>query len=335
MLQYIADDVWQIVLGYQLLAVAEFGDSLGHSLGLLRRQLQSQLVKVLDNVGLTGILAQCIFTMSAETLRHQVVAIKLVLVVAIGMHTSYLSEDIIAHHRGIRSHGDAAVSFNQSGNIVQAVFLDIGLCPEHILQNHLNTRQRRIAAALAQTIHGNVKTLGTAQYGCQRVAHSQIVVVVGMEIEVRVRITANHLAHILHTLQWVQDTQSIRKQEALDWQFHQLIHHHEEIVTAVAHTTRPVLQIEIYGEILAQSIVDGLLDMSEMLLRRHLELLGAVLVATLRQEVDDMTAAFGNPIHALVVIHESQYLNGIQFTYGLGITANTSDSILFAFRHTC
>ena len=156
-----------------------------------------------------------------------------------------------------------------------------------------------------------MKTLGTAQYGCQRVAHCQIVVVVGMEIEVRVRITANHLTHILHTLQWIQDTQSIRKQEALDWQFHQLVHHHEEIVTAIAHTARPVLQIEIYGEILAQSIVDGLLDMSEMLLRRHLELLGAVLVATLRQEIDDMTAAFGNPIHALVVIHESQYLNGI------------------------
>ena len=71
-----------------------------------------------------------------------------------------------------------------------------------------------------------------------------------------------------------------------------------------------------------------------MFFRRHLELLGAVLVATLRQEVDDVTTAFGNPIHALVVIHESQYLNGIQLTYGLGITANSSDSILFSFRHT-
>ena len=335
MLQHIADDVWQVILGYQLLAVAEFSDTLGHSFGLLRRQLQSQFIEVLDDVSLTGILAQCILTMSAETLRHQVVTIKLVLVVAIGMHTSYLSEDIIAHHRGIRSHGDAAVTFNQSGNIVQAVFLDIGLCPKHILQNHLYARQWRIAAALAQAIHGDMESLGTAQHGCQRVAHSQIVVVVGMEIEVRVRITANHLTHILHTLQWVQDTQSIRKQEALDWQFHQLVHHHEEIVTAVAHTTRPVLQVEIYGETFAQSIIDGLLDMNEMLLRRHLELLGTVLVTTLRQEVDDMTAAFGNPIHTLVVIHESQYLYGIQLTNGLGITANTSDSILFAFRNTC
>ena len=334
MLQHIAHDVWQVVLGYQLLAVAEFGDSLGHSLGLLWSQLQSQLVEVLDDVRLTGILTQCILTMSSETLRHQIVAIKLILIVAIGMYASNLSEDVIAHHRGIRSHGDAAVSFNQSGNIVQTVFLDIGLCLEHILQNHLNTRQWCIAAAFAQTIHGNVKTLGATQYGSQRVAHRQIVVIMGMEVEVRVRITANHLAHVLHTLQWVQDTQSIRKQEALDRQLHQLVHHHEEIVTAVAHTARPVLQIEIYSEILAQSIVDGLLDMIEMLLRRHLELLGAVLVATLRQEVDDVTAAFSNPVHAFVVIHESQYLNGIQLTNGLGITANTSDSILFAFRHT-
>ena len=251
MLQHIAHDVWQVVLSYQLLAVAEFGDSLGHSLGLLRSQLQAQFVKVLYDIRLAGVLAQCILTMSAETLRHQVVAIKLILVVAIGMHASHLGEDVIAHHRCIRSHGDAAVSFYQSGDIVQSVFLDIGLCPEHILQNHLNTRQWCIAAALAQAIHGNMKTLGTTQYGSQRVAHRQIVVVVGMEVEVRVWITANHLSHVLHTLQWVQDTQSIRKQEALDRQLHQLVHHREEIVTAVAHTARPVLQVEIHCEILA------------------------------------------------------------------------------------
>ena len=272
--------------------------------------------------------------MSAETLRYQVVAIKLVLVVTIGMHTSYLGKDVVSYYRSIRSHGNATISFNQSGNIVQTVFLNIGLCLEHVFQNHLNTCQWCIATTLTQTIHGNVKTLGAAQYGSQRVAHRQIVVIMGMEVEVRVRITANHLAHVLHTLQWVQDTQSIRKQEALDRQLHQLVHHREEIVTTVAHSARPVLQVEIYGEILAQGIVDGLLDMSEMLLRRHLELLGAVLVATLRQEVDDVTAAFSNPVYAFVVIHESQHLNGIQLTNGLGITANTSDSILFAFRHT-
>ena len=78
--------------------------------------------------------------MSAETLRHQVIAIKLVLVVAISMYASHLGEDIVSNNRCIRSHGNAAVTFNQSGNIVQSVFLDIGLCFEHVLQNHLNTR---------------------------------------------------------------------------------------------------------------------------------------------------------------------------------------------------
>ena len=331
MLQHIANDIWQVVLGYQFLAVAEFCDSLGYRLGLLRRQFQSQFIEVLHDIRLTRVLTQRILTMSAETLRYQVVAIKLVLVVTIGMHTSYLGKDVVSYYRSIRSHGNATISFNQSGNIVQAVFLNIGLCLEHVFQNHLNTCQWCIATTFTQTIHGNVKTLGAAQYGSERVAHRQIVVVMGMEVEVRFRITANHLAHILHTLQWVQNTQSIRKKEALDRQFYQLIHHHEEIVTTVTHTARPVLQVEIHGESLAQSIVDGLLDMSEMLLRRHLELLGAVLVATLSQEVDDMTAAFSNPIHTLVVIHESQYLNGIQFTYSLGITANSSDSILFTF----
>ena len=334
MLQYITHDVWQVILGYKFLAVAEFCDSLGHRLGLLRRQFQSQFIEVLHDIRLTRVLTQRILTMSAETLRYQVVAIKLVLVVTIGMHTSYLGKDVVSYYRSIRSHGNATISFNQSGNIVQTVFLNIGLCLEHVFQNHLNTCQWCIATTLTQTIHGNMEALGAAQYGSQRVAHSQIVVVMGMEVEVRIRITAHHLAHIFHTLQWVENTQRIRKKEALDRQFYQLIHHHEEIVTTVAHSARPVLQVEIYGEILAQGIVDGLLDMSEMLLWRHLELLGAVLVATLRQEVDDMTAAFSNPVHAFVVIHESQYLNGIQFTNGLGITANTSDSILFAFRHT-
>ena len=45
----------QVVLGYQLLAVAEFGDTLGHSLGLFRSQFQSQFIEVLDDVSLTGI----------------------------------------------------------------------------------------------------------------------------------------------------------------------------------------------------------------------------------------------------------------------------------------
>ena len=162
MLQYIAHDVWQIVLGYQFLAVAEFCDSLGYGLSLLRSQLQSQFVEVLDDVRLTGILTQRILTMSAETLWHQVVAIKLILVITIGMHASHLGEDVITHHRCIRSHGDATVSFYQSGDIVQPVLLDVGLCLKHILQNHLNTRQWCVTTAFAQTIHGNVKTLGAA-----------------------------------------------------------------------------------------------------------------------------------------------------------------------------
>jgi hypothetical protein len=56
MLQYITHDVWQVVLGYQLLAVAEFGDSLGHSLGLLRRKFQSQFIEVLHDIRLARVL---------------------------------------------------------------------------------------------------------------------------------------------------------------------------------------------------------------------------------------------------------------------------------------
>ena len=94
MLQNITHDVWQVVLGYQFLAVTEFCDSLGHRLGLLRRQFQSQFIEVLHDIRLTRVLTQRILTMSAETLRYQVVAIKLVLVVTIGMHTSYLGKDV-------------------------------------------------------------------------------------------------------------------------------------------------------------------------------------------------------------------------------------------------
>ena len=72
MLQYITHDVWQVVLGYQFLAVAEFCDSLGHRLGLLRRQFQSQFIEVLNDIRLTRVLTQRILTMSAETLSYMV-----------------------------------------------------------------------------------------------------------------------------------------------------------------------------------------------------------------------------------------------------------------------
>jgi hypothetical protein len=109
-------------------------------------------IEVLHDIRLTRVLTQRILTMSAETLRYQVVAIKLVLVVTIGMHTSYLGKDVVSYYRSIRSHGNTTISFNQSGNIVQTVFLNIGLCLEHILQNHLNTCQWCIATSTSMPI---------------------------------------------------------------------------------------------------------------------------------------------------------------------------------------
>ena len=123
--------------------------------------------------------------------------------------------------------------------------MNTGLGIKLVLEDYLNARQGRIAASLPQPIDSDMQSLGTAEHCCERVAHGEVVVVVGMEVEVQIGIALHHLAEILYHLQRVHDTQRVGQHKAFHIGGAQCIHHLIDIFGRVLHAVAPVLEIDI------------------------------------------------------------------------------------------
>ena len=214
--QHVADDIGQVLLRHDFLLVAQFGDTFRHAARLFGSQFQSQLLKVLGYVGTPGVLAQGIFALTSETLGDEFVVIEFVLCVAIGMDASDLRKHILAHDGLVGSHRNAAEALDHARDVVQLTLDDVGLCMELVLQNGLHRGQRGIAATFAQSVDGDVQSAGSTEHSGQRVRHSQIVVVMGMEVEMHVGVALQHLAKILDDLQRVHHTQRVWQHEAFN-----------------------------------------------------------------------------------------------------------------------
>ena len=114
MFQHIANDEGQILLRHDFLLVAQFGDALSDTFGLLWRQFQSQFLQVLGNVRPSTVLTQGILPFPAKPLRHQFVLIESVFLVPVGMHTSHLRKHIVADNRLIGRHSNTTITLHQS-----------------------------------------------------------------------------------------------------------------------------------------------------------------------------------------------------------------------------
>ena len=167
MLQHITHDEGQVVDGDTLFLITEFGDALRDTTGLFGGELQPEFFKIFGNVRLTAVLTQGILTTASEALRHEFVLIESAFLVAIGMDTSHLGEDIVADDGLIGGNGNTTIALYEVRYVVELVLMDIRLGMELILEDHLHTRQGRIATALPQPIDGDMQALGTTEDGCQ------------------------------------------------------------------------------------------------------------------------------------------------------------------------
>ena len=104
-----------------------------------------------------------------------------------------------------------------------------------------------------------------------------------MEIKVFLWITLFHLPHILNDLKRIENTQSIGQHIALNRSGLQGVHHLEYIFRRIFHTIAPIFQIDIDLNSLTMSIVNGIFDVIEMLLRSLLQLMGTMLQRTFTQ----------------------------------------------------
>ena len=308
MFQHVAHDEWQILLRYNLFLVAQFGNTLGYTFGLLRCELQTEFFQILGDVSFTAILTKGIFALSTESLWHQSVAIQVILLVAIGMHTSHLGKHVIADDRLIRCYGNTTIALNHTRDVVQLVLADISAGIKLVLQNYLHTRQRCITTTLTQSVHRYVQTFGATQHSSQRIGYCQIVIVMGMEVEVRIGITLQHFAEVLDTLQRVHDTQGIGQHKASDTHIAQRIHQLVNVGGRLVHTVAPILQIQVNGNAFFVGITHLAMDILYVLVGCFLQLLGTMLQRAFGQQIHGFTTALSSPVDAFAAIDKAQHL---------------------------
>ena len=113
--------------------------------------------------------------------------------------------------------------------LVQTALVDTRHGVEVVFQDGLHAGQWGIASSLTQSVDGGVQAAATAQHGSQHVGHGQVIVVMGMEIEMSIRITLLHLAHKLNDLQGVEYAQRIGQHEAADTCISKGVHQLENV----------------------------------------------------------------------------------------------------------
>ena len=229
MLQHVGNDVGQVFLRDELLLVAQLDDALGDLAHRLIVELQSQIFQVLADVGLARVLAQGILAAATEAFGQQIVVIEVALVVAVGMYACHLREDVFADDRFIGGDGDAGVRLHHAAHLVQTALVDTRHGVEVVFQDGLHAGQRGVAGTFAQAVDGGVQSSATAQHSGQHVGHGQVIVVMGMEIEMSIRITLLHLAHKLNDLQGVEYAQRIGQHEAADTCISKGVHQLENV----------------------------------------------------------------------------------------------------------
>ena len=146
-----------------------------------------------------------------------------------------------------------------------------------VFQDGLHTGQRGISGAFAQPVDGGMQATATAQDGGQHIGDGQVVIVVGMKIEMSIGIALLHFAHKLNNLQRIENAQRIGQHEAADAGAAECIHQLEHILGRILHAVAPVFQIDIDLHVKPFGIIYHGLDVGNVLLRRLLQLVGAVL----------------------------------------------------------
>ena len=223
------------------------------------------------------------------------------------MDACHLGKYILANNRFIGGNDDARVGLHHTAYVVQAAFVNVGNGIEVVFQDSLHTGKRSIAGAFAQAVNGSMQSLATAKYGGKHIAHGKVIVIVGMEVKMGMRIAFHHLAHKLNDLQRVQYAQRVRQHIAADIGLLQGVHQTEHIFRRIFHAVAPVFQIDIHYHILLVGVIHYGQNILDMLFGSLLQLVGAMLQRAFAQQIDDTATGRMYPVHRRVAIYKAKH----------------------------
>ena len=215
--------------------------------------------------------------MPSKAFRHQGVAIKVGLVVAIGMDSRYLSKHVFANNRRVWRISYATVTSDNVAYLHKRGLINMFLHVHLVFQHDVNAAQWRIATTLTKTVHGDVQTCTSSLNRHERVTNCHVIIIVAMELKLHARVSSRDRLYILIGIYRIKYSKRVWQQKSDDSFVIQRIHHLPNIIATVSHALRPILKVEVDRHSLRMCVSNYRLDVAHMFFKRLLQLVLAML----------------------------------------------------------
>ena len=305
-LEHVGNDVGEILRGDDVLLVSEFDDSLQHQFAVGGGKLDAQPLKIVIQGCLAREFAQGIPSGSSKAAVFEAGVVEVALGIAVGVDSRGLSENITAGDRRIRGDLLAAEGLHHARESGQSTFVDIRAQARVIVKGGDYLGEGRVARAFSHGVDAGVDAPGSGLHSGQAVGRGEAVVVVAVEFEIDLGPGSCHQPDVASGVAGRENAQGVGQVDARHPEFAQMLHEGEDVVEGIAHPARPILEIDVDRQAFAPGIADSFFDSGSMLLGAEPELLPAVFLGSLGQEVQDFAPHIGDPVHRGLAVAEAQ-----------------------------
>ena len=150
---------------------------------------------------------------AAESLRHEGVLVKTAFLVAVGMDPAGLGKDEFSDQWFVGRDTDTGDCLDIAADMHELTFVERVSDLQMVVQDAHEAGDRQVAGALSEAVDCRVETLDPGFDGLVGIGGREVIVVMGMEVEMHLGIALHHLAEILYHLQGVHHAQRVGQHE--------------------------------------------------------------------------------------------------------------------------
>ena len=202
-----------------------------------------------------------------------------------------------------------------------------------VVEDADGTGHGQVTGPLPQPVHGRMQALDAGKYRLESVGRSEVVVVVGMEIEMDGRITLHHSPAVFPCPRRIQDTQGVGQHDPFNGRVLQGVYQEEDVIRRIGHPIGPVLEVDIDLQAFGDGETDIPQDVVAVLLRGLPELGGHMAERAFGQEVHHLSAGRTDPVHGKAAVHEAERLHSAELPARGGPGADLAEGLMLTAGH--
>ena len=249
------------------------------------------------------------------------------------MDAGTLRKDVFADDRAVARDTDARVGLDHAADVVDLRFVDAREAVQPVVQHGHRARQGCVSCAFAQPVYGYVNPVEPGFHRSCGVGHGQVVIVMGMEVEPKLRIACHHVAAKPFGDIGVEDAQRVGAHEALHGGVGKPVEYRVDVPGRILHTVRPVFEVDVHLHAPRDGSADRGADVAEVLLRGAAQLFAAVFERPLRQQVHHAAPGLAEPVERHAAVDESQRLDAVGITLRGSPFGDAAHGLLLALRN--